>query len=267
MGDELSPRFGKPLAVPANSPPVLELSPMHAVAAPPKLGGQLMKALGAAAPLGPRLQHVKRVRKQEQQGRPPQLEILLCPLDWQEQQQGGGCQAAGQAQPAPGPPDGEQPQVESQVAAPAAADAEADTERPLLPEAVKAIVQQHGLQPYTVQVPLYAPLTREQLAEWSAHWPLTWRPPDAATAPHLQELPAEEDAGPGPRPYLCTGYDAYLVHEPCVMCAMALVHSRLRRVAFCLPSGRWGALGGAYALHAQRSLNHHYQVYRLPLQP
>ena len=71
---------------------------------------------------------------------------------------------------------------------------------------------------------------------------------------------------PGPRPYLCTGYDCYVVQEPCVMCAMALVHSRLRRVVFCLPDARGGALGGGAAkLHAQRSLNHRYHVYRLPL--
>ena len=70
---------------------------------------------------------------------------------------------------------------------------------------------------------------------------------------------------PGPRPYLCTGYDAYLVAEPCVMCAMALVHSRLRRVVFCVRDPAGGALGGALRLHGQRSLNHHFHVYHLPL--
>lgn len=76
---------------------------------------------------------------------------------------------------------------------------------------------------------------------------------------------AEGEADPGPRPYLCTGYDAYLLHEPCVMCAMALVHSRLRRVVYCVPDAQHGALGGALKLHSQRSLNHHYAVWRLPL--
>ena len=67
------------------------------------------------------------------------------------------------------------------------------------------------------------------------------------------------------RPYLCTGYDAFLAREPCVMCAMALVHSRLKRVFFAAPNAETGALSGDKAgvrrLHSVRSLNHHYQVF------
>lgn len=88
----------------------------------------------------------------------------------------------------------------------------------------------------------------------------------AAQAGAGSESVAAEAAGPGPRPYLCTGYDCYLLHEPCVMCAMALVHSRLRRVVYCAPDPERGALGGAFRLHSQRSLNHRYRVYRLPLE-
>lgn len=49
------------------------------------------------------------------------------------------------------------------------------------------------------------------------------------------------------------------------MCAMALVHARLRRVIFCRADPSRGALGGSFKLHAERSLNHHYSVFRLPL--
>lgn len=65
------------------------------------------------------------------------------------------------------------------------------------------------------------------------------------------------------RPYLCTGYDVYVTGEPCAMCAMALVHQRVRRVFYAFPNKRIGALGGAYRLHGERSLNHHYTVYRV----
>lgn len=42
------------------------------------------------------------------------------------------------------------------------------------------------------QVQRHPPLTREQLLEWGQHWPLSWRPPDASTLPHLAMLAAEE---------------------------------------------------------------------------
>lgn len=85
------------------------------------------------------------------------------------------------------------------------------------------------------------------------------------TPPPSNWLPQVQGGGSGARPYLCTGYDAYLAREPCVMCAMALVHSRLRRVIYSAPDPCGGALGGALRLHSHRSLNHHYTVYRLPL--
>lgn len=67
----------------------------------------------------------------------------------------------------------------------------------------------------------------------------------------------------GSKPYLCTGFDCYVVREPCVMCAMALVHSRVRRVIYAESNPEHGALGGSLKLHGQQSLNHHYSVYRM----
>jgi hypothetical protein len=63
--------------------------------------------------------------------------------------------------------------------------------------------------------------------------------------------------------YLCTGYDCYVVGEPCIMCAMALVHSRVRRVYFAAADSRGGALGSRWALQSQKGLNHHYMVFSL----
>ncbi|EQC31236.1 hypothetical protein SDRG_11158 [Saprolegnia diclina VS20] len=61
--------------------------------------------------------------------------------------------------------------------------------------------------------------------------------------------------------YLCTGYDVYVAVEPCVMCAMALVHSRVRRVIYLKKNDASGALGSNYYLHTKRSLNHRYRVF------
>lgn len=67
------------------------------------------------------------------------------------------------------------------------------------------------------------------------------------------------------RPYLCTGYDIYLVWEPCIMCAMALVHQRVRRVFYAFSNPSHGALGSAHRLQGEKSLNHHYAVFRVLL--
>ncbi|KAJ8657159.1 hypothetical protein O0I10_007239 [Lichtheimia ornata] len=61
--------------------------------------------------------------------------------------------------------------------------------------------------------------------------------------------------------YLCTGYDIYLTHEPCAMCAMVLVHSRIGRVFYCRPT-KTGCLGTLYKIHCYPSLNHHYRVFK-----
>lgn len=69
------------------------------------------------------------------------------------------------------------------------------------------------------------------------------------------------DPGGGALPYICTGYDLYVTREPCVMCAMALVHSRIGRVFYGAAAAH-GALGTRFKIHAQKGLNHRFEVYR-----
>ena len=54
--------------------------------------------------------------------------------------------------------------------------------------------------------------------------------------------------------------DLYVTKEPCVMCAGALVHVRMRRVIFGCTDERSGAAGGAMNLLQLPALNHRCQI-------
>ena len=64
--------------------------------------------------------------------------------------------------------------------------------------------------------------------------------------------------------YLCTGYDIYLRKEPDVFEAMALVHSRMRRVVFGVPNAEDGGVRGtgeASAVHCLPATNHRFRAF------
>ena len=46
---------------------------------------------------------------------------------------------------------------------------------------------------------------------------------------------------------------------------MALVHQRVRRVFYAFPNPNDGALGSVHRLQGEKSLNHHYAVFRVAL--
>ncbi|XP_040004371.1 probable inactive tRNA-specific adenosine deaminase-like protein 3 [Xiphias gladius] len=81
------------------------------------------------------------------------------------------------------------------------------------------------------------------------------------TSPTSETFQNVTDVDASSQPYICTGYDLYVTREPCVMCAMALVHSRIGRV-FYGSSSADGALGTKFKIHSQKDLNHRFDVYK-----
>ncbi len=54
--------------------------------------------------------------------------------------------------------------------------------------------------------------------------------------------------------------ELYVTKEPCIMCAGALVHVRIRRVIFGCSDPRSGAAGGLINLLQHPALNHHCEI-------
>ncbi len=54
--------------------------------------------------------------------------------------------------------------------------------------------------------------------------------------------------------------DLYVTKEPCVMCAGAIVHVRIRRLVFGCADPKSGAAGGMINLLQHPALNHHCEI-------
>ena len=61
--------------------------------------------------------------------------------------------------------------------------------------------------------------------------------------------------------YLCTGCFVFCPVEPCVMCGMALVHSRVAAVFFSRKDPSFGAFSGKIQLHTTQEINHKFRVF------
>eukprot|EP01064_Diplonema_japonicum_P030715 TRINITY_DN5294_c0_g4_i1.p1 TRINITY_DN5294_c0_g4~~TRINITY_DN5294_c0_g4_i1.p1 ORF type:complete len:292 (+),score=76.03 TRINITY_DN5294_c0_g4_i1:66-941(+) len=80
----------------------------------------------------------------------------------------------------------------------------------------------------------------------------------AASSPSLSKPAVKRDKT---AQYLLTGYDVYTVEEPCVMCCMGLLHSRLGRLFYLKKNNTFGGAGGCHSIHEDPRLNHHYHAY------
>ncbi len=63
--------------------------------------------------------------------------------------------------------------------------------------------------------------------------------------------------------YLLNDCSIYLTCEPCVMCSMGLLHSRISNVFYLNVNQQNGALGSIYKLHTLKKTNHRFNVYHL----
>lgn len=78
------------------------------------------------------------------------------------------------------------------------------------------------------------------------------------TAPPFSEITPSRNGAD----YLLTSMSLFVTHEPCVMCSMALLHSRVREVFFVFPRSRAGGFEGSFGVHSRRDLNHRFDAWR-----
>ena len=62
--------------------------------------------------------------------------------------------------------------------------------------------------------------------------------------------------------YLLTSRALFMTHEPCVMCSMALLHSRVKEVFYLVPMQRTGGCGGAACVPKLEGVNHRFAIGR-----
>lgn len=72
-------------------------------------------------------------------------------------------------------------------------------------------------------------------------------------------------------PYLCTNFDLFVTREPCLMCSMALLHSRIKRLFFLdanTPVTHGCPMDGSFRvmkLHVNPKLNHRFEVWKMKI--
>jgi len=85
--------------------------------------------------------------------------------------------------------------------------------------------------------------------------------PIAASDPTAHaEIAALRDAAAALGNYRLPQCDLYVTLEPCVMCAGAMLHARVRRLTFGARDPKTGACGSVVDLFADARLNHHTRV-------
>ncbi|GJE88341.1 SET domain-containing cytidine deaminase-like protein [Phanerochaete sordida] len=86
-------------------------------------------------------------------------------------------------------------------------------------------------------------------------------PTTAAPAPSSASS-ADAEASRNGAHYLLTSLTAFLSHEPCIMCSMALLHSRVKEVFYLRAMDQTGGCGGCACVPKLEGVNHRFAVAR-----
>ena len=60
--------------------------------------------------------------------------------------------------------------------------------------------------------------------------------------------------------YLLSDLTFFVTHEPCIMCSMALLHSRVKEVIYIYPMSETGGCGGSVCLPILKGVNHRFSI-------
>lgn len=124
-----------------------------------------------------------------------------------------------------------------------------------------------------------------QVAEWRASFSPSKSSIDSlANSPLDTSSPAKSESAPSaslsslsldsslyntPRNgthYLLTGLTVFMTHEPCIMCSMALLHSRVKEIIYVIPMDRTGGCGGSSGkgtcIPRLKGVNHRFAIAR-----
>jgi tRNA(adenine34) deaminase len=74
------------------------------------------------------------------------------------------------------------------------------------------------------------------------------------------EIMALRDAGKRIGNYRLTECTLYVTLEPCIMCAGAIMHARIKRIVFGASDPKTGAAGSVVNLFEETRLNHHTEI-------
>ncbi|KDR82703.1 hypothetical protein GALMADRAFT_88274 [Galerina marginata CBS 339.88] len=83
---------------------------------------------------------------------------------------------------------------------------------------------------------------------------------DPGSGPPMTADASSDEATQSSANYLLTDRTFFITHEPCIMCSMALLHSRVKEVFFLYSMGKTGGCGGCACLPTLKGVNHRFAI-------